>query len=100
MKPVFLSLVSLLLLLSFSSYSQASTFRCGSKLVSLGDRSFQVLQKCGEPVYREPIGYSLGRYHRREAPLNEWVYGPRNGFIYFLRFEGNRLVQISSERAQ
>ncbi len=38
----------------------ASTFRCGSQLVSLGDRSFQVLKKCGEPVARETVGYTIG----------------------------------------
>lgn len=90
-----------LLLLCLSLPSQAATFRCGSKLVSLGDRTFQVLQKCGEPSYREALGYELSDYpyYRREAPISEWVYGPRNGFIYFLRFEGNRLAQITSQRA-
>lgn len=36
----------------------ASTFRCESKLVSLGDHSVEVQRKCGEPTSRSSIGYS------------------------------------------
>jgi len=82
-----------------SSGVMASTFRCGTQLVSLGDRSFMVLRKCGEPVARESIGHTLGEYNRQELPIEEWVYGPRNGMLYFLRFVGNRLVSIDGQRS-
>ena len=78
----------------------ASTFRCGSQLVSLGDRSFQVLKKCGEPVARETVGYTVGEYKQRELHIQEWVYGPNNGMYHYLRFEGNRLTSIESQRDQ
>lgn len=78
----------------------ASTFRCGSQLVSLGDRSFQVLKKCGEPVARETVGYTVGEYNHRELHIQEWVYGPNNGMYHYLRFEGNRLTSIESQRDQ
>jgi hypothetical protein len=84
----------------FSAGAMASTFRCGTQLVSLDDRTFQVLRKCGEPVVRETIGYTLGEYNRQELPIEEWVYGPRNGMLYFLRFVGGRLVSIDSQRGQ
>ncbi|HBO1154911.1 TPA: DUF2845 domain-containing protein, partial [Pseudomonas aeruginosa] len=30
--------------------------------------------------------------------VQEWVYGPWNGMLYFVRFEGNRLSAIQSRR--
>ncbi|RMH84151.1 DUF2845 domain-containing protein [Pseudomonas sp. AOB-7] len=76
----------------------ADTLRCGSQLVSLGDRPFEVERKCGEPQHRDPIGYTLGSYDRREYLVEEWVYGPSNGMLSILRFEGNRLVAIERRR--
>ena len=78
--------------------AQADTLRCGSALVSLGDRPFEVERKCGEPVHRDPVGYTLGSYDRREYMIEEWVYGPSNGMLSILRFEGNRLVAIERRR--
>ncbi|MDY0205094.1 MAG: DUF2845 domain-containing protein [Pseudomonas sp.] len=81
-----------------STSAMASTFRCGSKLVSLGDRAFTVLRTCGEPTSRDSIGYT-GAYHNRNAiPIEEWVYGPKGGMYYYLRFEGGELVKITSSR--
>ncbi len=81
-----------------SAAVQADTLRCGSALVSLGDRPFEVERKCGAPVHRDPIGYTLGSYDRREFMIEEWVYGPSNGMLSILRFEGNRLVAIERRR--
>lgn len=78
--------------------AQADTLRCGSALVNLGDRPFEVERKCGAPVHRDPIGYTLGPYERREYMIEEWVYGPSNGMLSILRFEGNRLVAIERRR--
>ncbi|MFN3770846.1 MAG: DUF2845 domain-containing protein [Ectopseudomonas guguanensis] len=82
----------------FGASAQADTLRCGSALVSLGDRPFEVERKCGAPVHRDPIGYTLGSYERREYMIEEWVYGPSNGMLSILRFEGNRLVAIERRR--
>lgn len=81
-----------------STTAQADTLRCGSALVSLGDRPFEVERKCGAPVHRDPVGYTLGSYDRREYMIEEWVYGPSNGMLSILRFEGNRLVAIERRR--
>lgn len=91
------SLLALPLLL-LTSAAQADTLRCGTQLVSLGDRPFEVIRKCGEPVYRDPIGYTLGPHDRREYMIEEWVYGPSNGMLSILRFEGNRLIAIERNR--
>jgi hypothetical protein len=82
-----------------ASHSWASdTLRCGSQLVSLGDRSSEVLQKCGEPLSRDPLGYKRSANRREEFQVEEWTYGPNNGMYQYLRFEGNRLRQITSKR--
>jgi len=76
----------------------ADSLRCGNALVSRGDRTFEVRQKCGEPVHRDLVGYELGANERREAAIEEWVYGPKNGATYILTFEANRLTRIESKR--
>ncbi len=83
-----------------STGAMASTFRCGSQLVSLGDRTFQVLKKCGEPIARETVGYTVGENNHRELHIQEWVYGPNNGMYHILRFDGNRLSRIENQRDQ
>lgn len=96
-QPVFAATLALLAgLLGSGAY--ADTLRCGSQLVSVGDRAFEVERKCGAPLHRDPIGYTLGSYDRREYVVEEWVYGPSNGMLSILRFEGNRLVAIERRR--
>jgi len=88
----------LTLLLGYGCAVQAETLRCGSQLVSVGDRSFEVEQKCGEPAFRNLVGYTLGPYQRREMKIEEWVYSPSNGMLTILTFEGNRLTRIERRR--
>ena len=79
----------------------SSTFRCGSNLVSLRDTSVEVQAKCGEPTSRALTGFKevIDEYgFTHEVRLEEWTYGPTNGMYHFLRFEGNRLSHIDSER--
>lgn len=90
----------LLALMGASSLAQAETLRCGSQLVSLDDRRFEVLQKCGEPAFRDLVGYSLGPSERREYQIEEWVYGPDNGMLSILTFEGTRLRAIERRRSR
>lgn len=78
--------------------SASDTLRCGSQLVTLGDRSSEVLHKCGEPVSRDVLGYKRSANRREEFQVEEWTYGPNNGMYQYLRFEGNRLRQINSKR--
>ncbi len=76
----------------------ADSLRCGTQLVSTGDRSFEILRKCGQPVYRDRVGYTLGPNRRAEMPIEEWLYGPFNGMSYILRLESNRLMHIEALR--
>lgn len=94
------SVIPLLALSAASTLTQAETLRCGSQLVSLDDRRFEVLQKCGEPTFRDLVGYSLGPNERREYQIEEWVYGPDNGMLSILTFEGTRLRAIERRRSR
>ncbi|NQD94503.1 DUF2845 domain-containing protein [Pseudomonas sp. CrR25] len=96
------SLALTLLLLCLPGVAvEASTLRCGSALISRADSTGEVLDKCGEPVSRDFLGYrEVVDYYgfRSEVTVEEWTYGPRNGMYHFLRFEGNRLIRIDSKR--
>ncbi|XLX39552.1 DUF2845 domain-containing protein [Ectopseudomonas mendocina] len=96
-KPGYLLMLLCLPLLAEAS----STYRCGSALVSTSAPSAEVLNKCGEPASRDFLGYKevVDSYgFRNEVSVEEWVYGPRSGMYYFLRFEGGRLTEIRSKR--
>jgi len=86
--------------LAAGTASAADTLRCGSQLISVGDRSSEVLQKCGEPAARDDLGYKRSVNRREEYPVEEWTYGPNSGMYQYLRFEGNRLVQITGKRGR
>ncbi|PYC28235.1 hypothetical protein DMO17_03400 [Aquipseudomonas alcaligenes] len=90
--------LALLLGALLAGAAQAETLRCGTQLVSVGDRAFEVERKCGVPAYRDLVGYTLGGYDRRELKIEEWVYGPDNGMLSILTFEGNRLTRIERKR--
>lgn len=91
-------LLTLLASLFASTAVHAQTMRCGTELVSVGNRGFEVIRKCGQPTYKDVVGYTLGASQRTELRIEEWVYGPKNGMQYILRLEGNRLVSIESSR--
>lgn len=97
MKRIVPPLLSSTLLLG-AAVAQAESMRCGSTLINLGDRAWEVEQKCGAPEHRDEVGYTLGGYDHREYRVEEWVYGPRNGTIYILTFEANRLKNIEFKR--
>lgn len=80
-----------LLTLLFAPPALADSWRCGSKLVSVGDRAFEVLAKCGKPTHRELISPS---YYHSDPIVEQWIYGPRNGSYRLLTFDANRLVRI------
>ena len=93
---MYLSLITLLPALA----SADDTWRCGQKLVSLGDRTFEVQQKCGEPNLSSTVGFTTDYNGNQQLPIAEWVYGPPNGAYYILTFTGSRLTAIEFRRSQ
>lgn len=94
MKPV----LGLIALLCLSTAAHASTMRCGTNLINVGDRAFEVEQRCGAPARLDLVGYTGGPYARHELKIEEWVYGPTSGMLYILTFEGSRLTRIETRR--
>ena len=78
--------------------------RCGTNLVHEGDLKIQVEDKCGEPVTKEVIGYTLrraphaGGFQDREHQLEEWIYKFQGKYYDVLTFEAGRLVRIEKIR--
>lgn len=63
--------------------------RCEHDAFHVGDRTFEVLARCGEPVFRDL------RQRQTQTVVEVWTYdfGQRS-FVRFLEFEGGRLARI------
>ncbi|NWA29084.1 DUF2845 domain-containing protein [Pseudomonas gingeri] len=93
-KPMMFGLALALL----ASQAQADTLRCGSQLISVGDRKSEVLDKCGEPRSQDMLGYQRSFDRRTEVQIEEWAYPQSGGMVQYLRFVGGRLERIDSKR--
>lgn len=95
--------ITLLLIGLFAFADAAWALRCGNRLVNTGDRQFEVLAKCGEPLWRERWEDDVyerrfyDRLERQTVVVEEWIYdfGP-NRLLYLLRFRNGRLTDIST----
>ena len=116
---------AVLTLLLISGYAIAEdSFRCGSKMVSIGDSKYQVLAKCGNPSYKEvrrekkikrdlypdlfpPPGYQGRREQERYREpflveeyvnIEEWTYNRgANSLLATLTFENGKLVDVETD---
>lgn len=98
-------------------FASDDSFRCGSNIISLGIRKFEVRAKCGEPADRDVrIEKRIKRdFFRDLTPKNErdrlreplfveepveveeWVYNfGTTRFLRYLRFENGILVKIET----
>ncbi|AMB87158.1 hypothetical protein AWM79_18360 [Pseudomonas agarici] len=93
-KPILFGLAWALI----ASQAQAGSLRCASHLISIGDRKSEVLDKCGEPLSRDVVGYQRSVDRRVEVQIEEWVYPQSGGMVQYLRFVGGRLERIDSKR--
>jgi len=96
-----------------SCYS-LDTFRCGSEIVKIGNTTFEVAGKCGEPDYREITVLEVKKIKRKKKTTRrtitvsagsgysgvssgdeKWYYdcGP-DRFIYILIFSGSKLNKV------
>ena len=104
------------LLFVASSDIMASELVCGSSIITVGDRRYDVLRKCGDPSHvesweevriRRDVGswmlepekrFYLGPLFVNElVTIEEWEYnlGPTR-FIRYLRFENGRLTRVTA----
>jgi hypothetical protein len=93
----------LLLLAALVFAADAHALRCGNRIVTTGDRDFQVIERCGEPFWTNSYselhvtGLDGPVEHRAERVYEEWFYnfGPRS-LVQRLVFADGRLVKIES----
>lgn len=85
----------------FPAQAQFKTMRCGTKVVSVGERAFEVERKCGTPNAQNFVGFTGDGSSQGNVPIEEWIYnqttGSESATAYnLLRFEGGKLVSIES----
>ena len=102
-RPVMISKTTVVILLAGSMLGAAAeaSMRCGTRLVHLNDTREQVETKCGPADSETSEGPSLrsdGVVQPGAVRIDRWVYGPRNGANYYLRFIDGSLVEIRMER--
>ncbi|MBI2381726.1 MAG: DUF2845 domain-containing protein [Gammaproteobacteria bacterium] len=108
------------LFLLLSTAAQAGDLRCGTHLITEGASQYELLQKCGEPVYkqwiREPVlalrnrrlviqdsgrpgGERVIDAQEQEPEYREierWTYDPGSGsFLRFVDFDQGRIIRIT-----
>ena len=116
--PVLIGFIlGLSLLFVGAANAVASDFVCGSHIVTVGERRYDILNKCGTPSHVESweevrirrwdvAPWVLTPARRSEWPslytnelvtIEEWEYnlGP-NRFIRYLRFENGRLTKVTT----
>lgn len=97
--PVILvSLIVALSLWALSSFpAQALTLRCDNEIVNEGDRTFDVLRKCGEPDFVDRWFEGLAYAYPIGIEVEEWYYNfAPNRLVRMLRFRNNRLVSVET----
>lgn len=89
--------VAAVLLLGAIPAEAAGAMRCGSRLVSEGDRAADLIAACGQPNFRDAWGYAQPNGNVL-ADTEEWTYnfGP-NQLLRVLRLRNGRIVSIDSD---
>ena len=111
------SIILGLVILIFFNALPAHAFRCGTRLISVGDSKFRVLSQCGDPTHIEvweeerifrdfhtPKYSDSENQHGRESfivkqyvTIERWTYNlGALKFIRHLTFENGSLVRIAT----
>ena len=116
MRSIRLGCAFLSILFFVASHVLAADLICGSNIISLGDRQYDVRRKCGNPTHvesweelrvkrdlgvhffppgEEPPGAPL--FVKVLVTVEEWEYNLGPGkFIRYLTFENGRLTKITT----
>ena len=65
-------------------------------LVQEGDTKFEVIEKCGEPLTLEFVGYRLDNFGNRDLVIEHLIYGPKAGWYYLIEIVGGKVNKIES----
>ena len=88
-------LVMLVTLLVLPGFVSADSFRCGRKVVKIGDSSHALVKKCGDPVRK----YSSKEMVREDgkvykASVSNWVYGRKSSRDKVVSIRNGAIVKI------
>ncbi len=68
MKLFSIYIILILSIVFFTSMSFADSMECGNRLISDGDKKYEVLLKCGKPFFKEETGeQTIIERHRHGA---------------------------------
>ena len=74
--------------LAIADYSSVRTIRCGTEIVSVGDPTIELLQKCGEPDLKELI-------KTNGFIIEKWTYNcGSKRFMKILTIKGGSVKRI------
>ncbi len=86
--------ILVILLVSTTSVFADDWMKCGHGVFAkLGDRTFEVIRKCGEPNSREKIAFT--KSPSAETLREIWAYDRgKDDFLYTLTFENGTLISV------
>jgi hypothetical protein len=99
-----LRILALVAALSLAASPAEATWRCGARLVAIGDSASRVLSRCGEPSYRsdstEIVSLLVAPDEQltRIVAIETWTYdrGPHE-FVRLLTFRDGYLENIAED---
>lgn len=92
MKKLIISLLFILSIVLIPNINYAS-LRWGNDLIQIGEYSCVILQKCGEPKYKEIIRKGI-----KQSKIEHWLYEKKHGFYYVFIFKDGVLTEIKAIR--
>lgn len=96
-------ILSLLCFFNESVSAATSSFKCGNRIVSLGNTKAEVVIKCGTPAWKDAWSDDIVRnvnkadQFRISVERERWIYnfGP-NAFLQIILFENGKLMNIAT----
>ena len=89
------SLLVLLALVLLSSQVNAGSFRCGRKLVKLGESSNALVKKCGSPVRKYSGKETVSDQGRQlRVGVSNWVYERRGKKDMIVSVRSGTVIKI------
>ena len=90
--------IALTMLLVFCLEAEAGSFRCGTRLVKIGDSISRLLDACGQPSMKYKATESIGsRGNKKATGVHNWVYprGRKRNMVVSVR--SGKVVKIATD---
>jgi hypothetical protein len=81
--------------LFFAITADAGSFRCGRKLVKVGESSNALVKKCGSPARKYSAREMVGAHGRQnDTAVSNWVYERRGKKDMIVSVRGGTVVRL------